>query len=483
MPKLKVPATPEGLAELLGKPDEVGKYFDKAAVMDGTTKEFLDAYSAAWVKKNPDPVDEMRTQVQSVLFDMVRENGGGRPPRGLDLGNAVNFRNGKPEVALNGSAAVSKGKGVIYNKAAPGAQYEQKVKKEEQFDSVAEYCQAIKFLNSSFDNSKQAELIKDKLSAYRKFRDDFGSEDPGSGGFLVPEVMRSQLLQLAIEESFVRPRATVIPMSSLVVPVPSVDDESHQSSLFGGITFGWSEEGAAISTSAAKFGRVTLRAKKLAGAFKVPNELLMDAPAFSAFFDAAIPAGLAWNEDLKFLIGTGVGEPLGMLGAANPAYVANGGAGTSGARSVSPFAWADLTTMYSRMLPQSLRRAVWIANIDTFPALAQLTLSTPGIWMGGYGAPSAADTPPITIMGRPVIFTEKVAAAGTSTDINFVDPNYYLIGDRQSVAVSSSEHEFFLNDLLAYRIIERVDGQPWLKAPLTPHSGSTHTLSPFVGLP
>jgi HK97 family phage major capsid protein len=141
--------------------------------------------------------------------------------------------------------------------------------------------------------------------------------------------------------------------------------------------------------------------------------------------------------------------------------------------------------MYSQMLPQSLKSAVWIASIDAFPQLAQLTLSTPGIWMGGYNANPVADAPPISIFGRPVYFTEKVPAVQTSGgavgDISFVDLSYYLIGDRQSVSVASSTEYLFQNDQTAFRIIERVDGRPWLQSPLTPHNGGAN-LSAFVGL-
>jgi HK97 family phage major capsid protein len=86
----------------------------------------------------------------------------------------------------------------------------------------------------------------------------------------------------------------------------------------------------------------------------------------------------------------------------------------------------------------------------------------------------------MTILGRPVIFTEKTSALGTTGDINFVDLSYYLIGDRQQVRVDSSEHFLFQNNQVAYRLIERVDGRPWLQSALTPHNGSSNTLSPFV---
>jgi HK97 family phage major capsid protein len=103
------------------------------------------------------------------------------------------------------------------------------------------------------------------------------------------------------------------------------------------------------------------------------------------------------------------------------------------------------------------------------------------VWIGGPNQPGS-DMPPMTILGRPVIFTEKAKALGTSGDINFVDLSYYLIGDRQAVAVAASDQVAFQADQTAYRIIERVDGRPWLQSALTPANGSTNTLTAFVQL-
>jgi HK97 family phage major capsid protein len=290
--------------------------------------------------------------------------------------------------------------------------------------------------------------------------------------------MRSELLQLALEDSIVRSRATVIPMSTLRVPIPTVDETSHVSNLFGGVTFYWTEEAASLTESSASFGKVVLDAKKLTGFFKVPAELLDDAPAFAGWFDSRVPAGLAWSEDVAFMNGDGAGQPLGFVSC--PASVSV--AAESG-QSTGTILWENLVNMYSRMLPTSLKRAVWVASIDTFPQLATMALAvgTGGgpVWIGGYSQPGS-ETPPMTILGRPVIFTEKLPKLGTTGDIMLVDLDYYLIGDRQQVRVDSSEHFLFQNNQVAYRIIERVDGRPWLQSALTPHNGSANTLSPFV---
>lgn len=472
--KLKIPTDSAGLMELLNDHTRVSKVYSPEAIADGTFQEFQNSYAKHFVKSNPDAVDDVRDQVQSVIFDMIRDNGSKRGPK---IG--VNLHNGSPELTVDGTAAVSRGRGAVYNKTSAGAALERAYPKAERFNSMGEYCKAIFELRSPSTKPGREELIA-KLGRVKEFQNSFSSEEPGTGGFLIPEIMRSELLQLALESAIVRSRATVIPMSTLKVPIPTVDDTSHASSVFGGITFYWTEEAAQLTESTATFGKVTLDAKKLTGFFKVPAELLDDAPAFSGWFDSRVPAGLAWFEDVAFLAETGVGTPEGVINS--PASVQVTKETGQGAATI---VWENIVNMYSRMLPTSLNSAVWVCSIDTFPQLATMALSvgTGGgpVWIGGWSQPGS-DMPPMTILGRPVIFTEKVPKLGTTGDINFLDLSYYLIGDRQQVRVDSSEHFLFQNNQVAYRLIERVDGRPWIQSALTPHNGSASTLSPFVQL-
>jgi HK97 family phage major capsid protein len=405
---------------------------------------------------------------------MIRSDGSKRGPK---LG--VTTANGQPQLTVDGTAMVSKGKGAVYNKTSDGAGLERAYKTSDRLNSIGEYCKAIYELRNPTTRSDRDEIIR-KLSNVKAFQNSFSSEEPGAGGFLIPEIMRSELLQLALEKSIVRQRATVIPMSTLRVPIPTVDDTSHVSSLFGGVQFYWTEEAAALTESAATFGKVVLDAKKLTGFFKVPAELLDDAPAFGAWFDERVPMGFAWAEDVAFMTETGDGTPLGWINCpASVSVTAESGQNTG------TIVWENIVNMYSRMLPTSLSSAVWICAHDTFPQLATMALSvgTGGgpVWIGGWSQPGS-ELPPMTILGRPVIFTEKVPKLSTTGDINFVDLSYYLIGDRQQVRVDSSEHFLFQNNQVAYRIISRVDGKPWLQSALTPHNNSTSTLTSFVQL-
>jgi len=268
-------------------------------------------------------------------------------------------------------------------------------------------------------------------------------------------------------------------MDSSRVPFPTIDSTSNASSVFGGVSASWVEEGGALPESEAKFGRVMLIASKLVSRCDVPNELLSDSIiSFAALIDSIIPPAIAWFEDTAFVNGSGVGQPLGVLNS--PALVS---VTKETGQVADTIVWENIVKMYSRMLPASLNSAVWIANIDTFPQLATMSLAVgtggSAIWLN-----NGVVGPPMSILGRPVIFTEKVptlGGAGVGKDISFIDFGYYLIGDRQEMRAESSMHAQFTTDQTVFRIIERVDGRGWLQSAITPQN-STNTLSPFVTL-
>jgi len=188
------------------------------------------------------------------------------------------------------------------------------------------------------------------------------------------------------------------------------------------------------------------------------------------------PKAIAFYEDYAFMQGTGTGEPLGFVNCPAVATVNKESGQTSGT-----IVWENIVKMFARMLPTALGNAVWIAAIDTFPELATMALSVgtggSAIWLN-----NGQEGPPMTILGRPVYFTEKLPTLGTTGDIIFADLSYYLVGDRQVMQAQSSPHYKFANDKTAFRIIERVDGRPWLQSAITPKNNSASTLSPFVQL-
>jgi hypothetical protein len=49
-----------------------------------------------------------------------------------------------------------------------------------------------------------------------------------------------------------------------------------------------------------------------------------------------------------------------------------------------------------------------------------------------------------------------------------------------ALEIAASEHVNFLANQMTWRVVERVDGRPWMEKPYTLPDGGSHTLSPFV---
>lgn len=443
-------AIPTGQAELEAMLTDSAKMQRVFQDKNGAFGEFVTNYARAVHNRDLSIATQVKEQTEQILANWLREN----QPEGVD------------RIDLTPKAVVATGnaRNHIHNPRAMGAVLDR------EFKNSAEYFQTI------WHNANRTADMQAKLS---RVRNAFSSTVPSEGGFLIPEVLRSELLAVALESSVVRQRARVIPMETLRVPFPAVDSTSNVSSVYGGVVGYWTEEGAALTASQAAFSRIVLDAKKLTAYTEVPNELISDsAVSFQAFLDQIFPEALSFYEDIAFMKGDGVGQPLGSLHGNNTAIIPV--AAESG-QIAATIVWENIVKMYARMLPSSLDRAVWVCSIDTFPELATMALSVgtggSAIWLN-----NGVQGPPMTILGRPVIFTEKAPGVlGTQGDINFVDFGFYLIGDRQVMSAMSSPHFKFQNDQTAYRIIQRVDGRPWLQSAVTPQNNS-NTLSPFVQL-
>ncbi|WP_322501819.1 phage major capsid protein [Streptomyces rochei] len=451
-PTTTVPRNSAELAEMLADP---AKRKEILASQDSLT-EFIDGYAQAQQGDGTDLKRIVDEQVQAGFANFLRENGAEDIKR-------PDLRAHTPDpYAAASKSAQAKG---LYNRKALGAQVD------DLFENSGEFFHTIWRGN----NNRTSPDAQTKLERLRNF----SSDVPADGGFLIPETLRSELLKVALETAVVRPRARVVPMESLRVPFPAIDSTTNQGSVYGGITTYWTEEGGRLNSSKPRFGRIVLDAKKLTAYTEIPSELLTDSlVSLSMFVDQMFPEALAFAEDQAFLTGDGVGEPLGIL---------NGSAAIPVTRTTaSEINFLDVINMYSRMLPQSISRSVWLAAPDAFPQLAQMALTqgtdgiaSPAMWMTGG---QAIDGPPISLMGRPVIFTEKVPAMGNAGDLSLVDFGFYLIGDRQAMQAKQSDDFKFDTDEVAFRVIERVDGRPWLQSAITPANGSASTLSPIVKL-
>lgn len=351
-------------------------------------------------------------------------------------------------------------RGALYHKDAPGARLDS----QPWAQSWPEYLAAV------FGQDPSA----------RQFIANAWSERvPSQGAFLVPEQLRSQVMAY-MTPAAVRPRAMVLPMGSLRLGVPYVDNPSQQSGkqALGGLTFSFTDDGAQIPSSAPGFGEALLRAQKLAALMPVPNELANDAAgALGDFIARVIGIGLAWTEDDYFISGTGAGQPQGILNAECAAKV-------NRANSGQPPVLADIVAMIKALAPASkaagftpgISDVGWLISSTVVDALLELYLLPAGSsptsgapvalsdWLllgnGREAAPSA--------VGLPAFITDHQPAAGTLGDIALADIRNYLIGDRMELTIErSAKGSGFITDISNYRIRVRVDGRYWAPAQTT----------------
>jgi HK97 family phage major capsid protein len=462
LPDVTIPDSASGLQELLADDTKREKVFaNKAGQM-----AFLAAYSKA-MNKGDVIAKQVEAAMTKTVTDLLKEHGGVARPDQSEFNITLNTAPTNWRPGLQGDGTPTWAMTPAFRNAVHNPKLET-AKLDGLYPGLGEMALDV-------HNARSGRPVRNQAAWDRvvEITNAYSENDPATGGFLVPEEMRAMLMSIALEQSVMRSRATVVTMSSLTTSIPYVDATTHVGSVFGGMIFYWIGESSTITASEARFGKVKLEANKLVGGARIPNELWADASALTTWLAAAAPMGIAFYEDLAFINGTGVNQPLGVL--KSPALIQHTRAG---AAATTP---ADIYGMYARMLPQSLGNAVWLVNQTSLPQVFGLAQA-----VGTGGAPvnilDITATPRMTLLGRPMIVTEKIPAYnnGSGNDIAFIDPTYYLIGDRQGVSLDYSEHSRFMNDETELRIIERVDGRPWIQSAITPVNGDP--LSPFVGL-
>lgn len=302
-----------------------------------------------------------------------------------------------------------------------------------------------------------------------------------AGGYTVPPEFMAKLLSVQGEEAIVRPRAFTIPMSSRSILIPALDQTTVRSTgispYFGGMQAKWVDETGSRPETDPTFKQIELVARELTGYTPVSRNLLQDsAIGLDTLLTSMFGKLITWHEDYAFLAGDGVGKPRGITNSAACLTVTRSGSGA--------FALADVANMWSKLLPTSQNKAVWIMSQSLIPKLIQLADAAGRVVFmptAPSGSGSISGAMPMQLLGRPVYFTEKLPALGTTGDVLLADLSMYIVADRGSLEVAASEHALFLTNQMAWRFIKRVEGQPWMDNYVTYQDGAT-TVSPFVKL-
>lgn len=295
-----------------------------------------------------------------------------------------------------------------------------------------------------------------------------------AGGFLVPTETGTTLLQWEDtgDNMIAESRATKIPMKRRSITFPVLHQTATTVGVphwWGGVQAAWTEEASYKTETEPTFDQVELVAHKLVCYSEASDELLEDSiVSLEAILRAAFGGATSWERQNAFINGTGAGMPMGIIGAAATIAVAP--------QAVNALAVQDFTTM---LMNFQGRNPIWMMSRRWMDQLLRLN--------GPVGnpeyvfIPNAREGAPATLFGFPVYYVEQMPLPGQDGSVLLVDWSKYLIGDRTSITIDSTKAYRFRYDLTSWRCVSRVDGQPWLRAPLTYSDGTTH-VSPFVKL-
>lgn len=305
-----------------------------------------------------------------------------------------------------------------------------------------------------------------------------GSDEQGTysdphGGFAVPTSRAPGMLSVGFEGDPTAGRTRNIPMATPAIEIMARTDKDHSTSVAGGFTVTRRPETAAATVSRMELEMITMKAASLFGLAYTSEELLTDsAVSFAALIDAGFRSQFGAHILNEKIRGGGGNEYLGYLNS--PAKIAVAKETNQVADTIVA---ANVIKMAARCW--GFGNSVWVANHDTRPQLAVLSIA---VGTGGVliYQPSARDGFPDMLWGRPVLYTEYASTVGDEGDLSLVNFGEYLEGTYQPIQGAESIHVRFVNHERTFKLWTRNAGAPWWRSPLTPNKGAT--LSPIVTL-
>ena len=243
-----------------------------------------------------------------------------------------------------------------------------------------------------------------------------------SGGYLVPDEFRAEVIRTAEKHGIARAQCRVVPMGSGQASYPKGTS---------GVSVSWPGEGSEGSTSDPAFGLANLLAKTAVGLTAVPNELLDDADVdVIAYLATLFGEALAKEEDTQLFAGDG--SPFVGLMEAAGVNVVNMASGETSFADVTADHLLDLIDAVSEEAEDS---AGFYFNKNILTYLRKLKDDN-----GQYVWDRPAGEKPGTVFGYPYKTTSvmpgNVADAVSTKFVAFGNLKNVLFGDRQQMTIT-----------------------------------------------
>jgi HK97 family phage major capsid protein len=263
------------------------------------------------------------------------------------------------------------------------------------------------------------------------------------GGYLVPVLLHSAIVELLEDEAVIRPRATTIDMTGMKTNQLNIDGIASKPIAQ------WSGENADKGTSSMTFNQIGLTPYTLAVIVPLSKQLRDDTPFnIVSLLAKAMASGVAKEEDKAFMTGNGTSKPTGIDNYTFTTIDAGGA-----------LTFDHIVSAFWR-LPQAFRKnGYWIMNGRTIASLSNTKDSQNRPILLDSGIITEQGIP--ALKGRPVLEQNDVAAS----KIFFGDLSAYWIGVKQNLTIDIAEEatirdvSLWERNLIAVRVEERVDGE------------------------
>jgi HK97 family phage major capsid protein len=251
------------------------------------------------------------------------------------------------------------------------------------------------------------------------------------------------------------------------------DDSRQDLGFFGGVSCEWQHEDGEFTDVDPDVRQVNLVPKKCGMFTHATRELVEDADGISSIIGPKLAFAIAQTVDEAVLVGDGVGKPLGFINSNSCITVSRATAGL--------IDYEDVIGLYASIHPAFLGNSIFLANPECASQL--LTMQDPTnayIWIPGP-ATGAATAVPTTLLGRPLIWTDKLPGLAEEGCLAIADLSMYAYAEKRGIIVESSNAPGWQRDRISWRAIIRADGTSLLADPITPRNGSNQ-LSAFAKL-
>ncbi len=298
--------------------------------------------------------------------------------------------------------------------------------------------------------------------------------EQGVGGLLVPVEYEARMIDAALHQAIVLPRAAIEPMRSRTKLVSGLDGQNQGDPLSPfGMSFKWLVENQDETPGSAAVRAIELCARPLGCYVQASNEIYADAGQLETLLTDGMAQGLAEAMDHYFLRGSGAGVPLGCLHSPALLTLAKVGGQTAGTIVLQNI--LDILARHA-----SPGTAVWVVSPSVLPSLFQQVIV---VGAGGSHVPLVTLAPgqngqqQMYMLGRPIYASHRMPTLGTTGDIGLYAFEYYYVGLRQGAAIERSAHAGFTANAQVWRVVARFDGQPRISKPMLGADGQQY--SPF----